>query len=32
MKNNLINQEVIKKVAIALGELNESVIYVGRCH
>lgn len=29
MKNTLINKEIIKKVAIALGELNKDVIYVG---
>ena len=29
MKNTLINKEVIKKVALALGELNKDVIYVG---
>jgi len=29
MKNTLINKEVIKRVASALGELNDAVIYVG---
>ena len=29
MKNTLINKEIIKKVALALGELNKDVIYVG---
>ncbi len=29
MKNTLINRAIIKKIAIALGELNEKVIYVG---
>lgn len=29
MKNTLINREIIKKVAAALGELNNNVIYVG---
>lgn len=29
MKNTLINKEVIKKVASALGDLNKEVIYVG---
>jgi predicted nucleotidyltransferase len=29
MKNSIINRKVIKKVAIALKELNESVVYVG---
>ena len=29
MKNTLINKVIIKKVAVALGELNEKVIYVG---
>ncbi|SRR5690554_559839 len=29
MKNTLINRSIIKKVANALGELNEQVIYVG---
>ncbi len=29
MKNTLINRKAIKKVASALGELNEKVIYVG---
>lgn len=29
MKNNIINQGVIRKIAHALGELNEQVIYVG---
>ncbi len=27
--NTLINREVIKKVALALGELNNDVVYVG---
>lgn len=29
MKNNTINRGVIKKIALALGELNSSVVYVG---
>ena len=29
MKNTLINKEIIKKVALTLGELNNDVIYVG---
>jgi hypothetical protein len=29
MKNATINRGVIKKIAFALGELNEQVIYVG---
>jgi len=29
MKNTLINKEIIKKVASALGDLNDEVIYVG---
>ena len=29
MKNTLINKVIIKKIAAALGELNEKVIYVG---
>lgn len=29
MKNTIINREIIKKVARALGELNDEVIYVG---
>lgn len=29
MKNSFINREVIKKIARALGKLNEQVIYVG---
>ncbi|WP_373517166.1 nucleotidyl transferase AbiEii/AbiGii toxin family protein [Pricia sp.] len=29
MKNTLINKEVIKKIALTLGELNNDVIYVG---
>ena len=29
MKNTLINREVTKKIALALGELNENVVYVG---
>lgn len=29
MKNTLINKAIIKRIAIALGELNEKVIYVG---
>ncbi len=29
MKNTLINKEIIKKVALTLGELNKDVIYVG---
>jgi len=29
MKNTLINRAIIKKVAVALGDLNEKVIYVG---
>jgi hypothetical protein len=29
MKNATINRGIIKKIAIALGELNEQVIYVG---
>lgn len=29
MKNTLINREATKKIAIALGELNEYVVYVG---
>jgi hypothetical protein len=29
MKNTLINKAIIKKIAVALGELNEKVIYVG---
>ena len=29
MKNNTINRGVIKKIALALGELNSSVVYAG---
>jgi predicted nucleotidyltransferase len=29
MKNNTINRGIIKKVALALKEINEEVIYVG---
>ncbi len=29
MKNTLINREATKKIALALGELNENVVYVG---
>lgn len=29
MKNTIINRQIIKKVATALGELNDEVIYVG---
>lgn len=29
MKNAIINKGVIRKIALALGELNEQVIYVG---
>jgi hypothetical protein len=29
MKNAIINKGIIKKIALALGELNEQVIYVG---
>jgi len=29
MKNSIINLGGIKKIAIALGELNEEVVYVG---
>jgi len=29
MKNAIINQEVIKKIAVALDELNDQVVYVG---
>jgi hypothetical protein len=29
MKNATINKGVIKKIAFALGELNEQVIYMG---
>ena len=29
MKNTLINRAIIKRIAIALGELNDKVIYVG---
>lgn len=29
MKNTLINKEIIKRVALTLGELNNDVIYVG---
>ena len=29
MRNTLINKVIIKKIAVALGELNEKVIYVG---
>jgi len=29
MKNAIINKDIIKKIALALGELNEQVIYVG---
>ncbi|MEZ4892558.1 MAG: hypothetical protein R3A50_11760 [Saprospiraceae bacterium] len=29
LKNSAINQAVIRKIAHALGELNEQVIYVG---
>lgn len=29
MKNTLINREATKKIALALGELNEYVVYVG---
>lgn len=29
MKNTLINRAIIKRIAVALGELNEKVIYVG---
>lgn len=29
MKNTLINRAIIKKIAVALGELNDKVIYVG---
>jgi hypothetical protein len=32
MKNNTANLEAIRKVASALDELNEQVIYVGGCH
>lgn len=29
MKNTIINRKVITKIAVALGELNERVVYVG---
>ncbi len=29
MKNTIVNRGVIKKIALALGELNERVVYVG---
>ena len=29
LKNTLINKGVIRKIALALGELNDQVIYVG---
>ena len=29
MKNTIINRKVITKIALALGELNERVVYVG---
>lgn len=29
MKNTIINIEIIKKIASALGELNEKIIFVG---
>ena len=29
MKNSFINREATKKIALALGELNENVVYVG---
>jgi|GEM_PF-6691593 len=29
MKNTIINRKVIQKVAKALGDLNDQVIYVG---
>jgi len=29
LKNTLINREAIKKIALALGELNKNVVYVG---
>lgn len=29
MKNTHINRKIIEKVALALGELNQEVIYVG---
>jgi len=29
MKNTLINKEIIKRVALALGDSNDVVIYVG---
>jgi hypothetical protein len=30
MNNNLFNKQVIKRIAVALGELNNDVVYVGR--
>lgn len=29
MKNTLINKAIIKRIAVALEELNEKIIYVG---
>jgi hypothetical protein len=29
LKNTLINREAAKKIALALGELNKNVVYVG---
>jgi hypothetical protein len=29
IKNTIINRGVIKKIALALGEINEQVVYVG---
>jgi hypothetical protein len=29
LKNSLINREATKKIALALGELNKNVVYVG---
>lgn len=29
LKNQMINLKVVEKVALALGELNDEVIYVG---
>jgi hypothetical protein len=29
VKNNTINLEVIRKIAVALGAMNEQVVYVG---
>ena len=29
LKNKKVNEEIIKKIALALGDLNNKVVYVG---